>query len=245
MLNNCIIMGRLTADPELRHTNSGVACCSFTLAVERDGKPNEQTGQRAADFIDCTAWRNTAEFICKWFSKGRVAVAAGRMQTRTWKDRHDQSRKSTELQVESMYFADSRKDAAADVPLADDDLPGAWTELSGSDSYKERTKEDGAENHCAARKNAANTAPQPEGCAGKTEDLRRAGGALFSASAGCRRWYGERNHGARHRNGARDGNRRGWRAAYLGGGRIPVCSKAIDAGTPGGGGEESASCSCW
>ena len=63
MLNNCIIMGRLTADPELRHTNSGVACCSFTLAVERDGKPNEQTGQRAADFIDCTAWRNTAEFI--------------------------------------------------------------------------------------------------------------------------------------------------------------------------------------
>lgn len=91
MLNSCIIMGRLTADPELRHTNSGVACCSFTLAVERDGKPNEQTGQRAADFIDCTAWRNTAEFICKWFSKGRVAVAAGRMQTRTWKDRHDQS----------------------------------------------------------------------------------------------------------------------------------------------------------
>lgn len=121
MLNSCIIMGRLTADPELRHTNSGVACCSFTLAVERDGKPNEQTGQR------------TADFICKWFSKGRVAVAAGRMQTRTWKDRHDQSRKSTELQVESMYFADSRKDAAADVPLADDDLPGAWTELSGSE----------------------------------------------------------------------------------------------------------------
>lgn len=77
MLNSCIIMGRLTADPELRHTNSGVACCSFTLAVERDGKPNEQTGQRTADFIDCTAWRNTAEFICKWFSKGRMAVAAG------------------------------------------------------------------------------------------------------------------------------------------------------------------------
>jgi single-strand DNA-binding protein len=99
MLNNCIIMGRLTADPELRHTNSGVACCSFTLAVERDGKPNEQTGQRAADFIDCTAWRNTAEFICKWFSKGRMAVAAGRMQTRTWKDRHDQSRKSTRLKA--------------------------------------------------------------------------------------------------------------------------------------------------
>lgn len=142
MLNNCIIMGRLTADPELRHTNSGVACCSFTLAVERDGKPNEQTGQRTADFIDCTAWRNTAEFICKWFSKGRMAVAAGRMQTRTWKDRHDQSRKSTELQVESMYFADSRKDAAADVPLADDDLPGAWTELSGSEPLPFLLRED-------------------------------------------------------------------------------------------------------
>ena len=92
MLNNCIIMGRLTAAPELRHTNSGTSCCSFTLAVERDGKPNEQTGQRTADFIDCVAWRNTAEFICKWFSKGRMAVAAGRMQTRAWKDRHDQSR---------------------------------------------------------------------------------------------------------------------------------------------------------
>lgn len=77
MLNNCIIMGRLTADPELRHTNSGVACCSFTLAVERDGKPNEQTGQRAADFIDCTAWRNTAEFICKWFSKGQRGCGCG------------------------------------------------------------------------------------------------------------------------------------------------------------------------
>lgn len=99
MLNNCIIMGRLIADPELRHTNSGVACCSFTLAVERDGKPNEQTGQRAADFIDCTAWRNTAEFICKWFSKGCVAVAAGRMQTRTWKDRHDQSRKAQSFRL--------------------------------------------------------------------------------------------------------------------------------------------------
>ena len=61
MLNNCIIMGRLTADPELRHTNSGVACCSFTLAVERDGKPNEQTGQRAADFIDCTCLLYTSD----------------------------------------------------------------------------------------------------------------------------------------------------------------------------------------
>ena len=134
IVGNAILLG--TTDEDfigLRHTNSGVACCSFTLAVERNGKPNEQTGQRTADFIDCTAWRNTAEFICKWFSKGRVAVAAGRMQTRTWKDRHDQSRKSTELQVESMYFADSRKDAAADAPLADDDLPDTWTELSGSE----------------------------------------------------------------------------------------------------------------
>ena len=131
MLNTCVIMGRLGQDPELKTTQSGVAVTSFSVAVQRDRKP--QGGDYISDWIDCVAWRGTAEFICKWFSKGRVAVAAGRMQTRTWKDRHDQSRKSTELQVESMYFADSRKDAAADVPLADDDLPGAWTELSGSE----------------------------------------------------------------------------------------------------------------
>ena len=108
MLNETAIMGRLTADPELRNTPSGTAVCSFTLAVERDGKAGED-GSRATDFIDCVAWRGTAEFLCKYFAKGRMVVAAGRIQTRTWKDKHDQNRKSTELNVSALYFGDSKK----------------------------------------------------------------------------------------------------------------------------------------
>ena len=92
MLNDTAIMGRLTADPELRRTSTGTPVCSFTLAVERDGKPGED-GKRATDFIDCVAWRGTAEFLCKFFGKGRMVVATGRLQTRTWKDKHDQTRK--------------------------------------------------------------------------------------------------------------------------------------------------------
>ena len=94
-------MGRLTADPELRRTTNGTAVASFTLAVERDGKPGED-GKRPTDFIDCVAWRGTGEFVSKWFSKGRMAVAEGRMQTRTWKDKHDQSRKTTELVIDNI-----------------------------------------------------------------------------------------------------------------------------------------------
>ena len=108
MLNDTAIMGRLTADPELRRTGTGTAVCSFTLAVERDGKPGED-GRRITDFIDCVAWRGTAEFLCKYFSKGRLVVAAGRIQTRTWKDKQDQTRKSTELNASTLYFGDSKK----------------------------------------------------------------------------------------------------------------------------------------
>ena len=132
MLNSCVIMGRFTAEPELRKTTSGTSCCSFTLAVEREGKPDE-SGKHATDFIDCVAWRSTAEFICKYFSKGRMAVAEGRMQTRTWKDKHDQSRKNTELRADSVYFADSKRDGggAAQAEYA----PGAsaFSELTDDD----------------------------------------------------------------------------------------------------------------
>ena len=108
MLNETAIMGRLTADPELRRTPGGTAVCGFTLAVERDGKAGED-GSRATDFIDCVAWRGTAEFLCKYFAKGRMVVAAGRIQTRTWKDKHDQNRKTTELNVSTLYFGDTKK----------------------------------------------------------------------------------------------------------------------------------------
>ena len=106
MLNEIAVMGRLTADPELRRTGNGTPVCSFTLAVERDRK---QDGERQADFIDCVAWRGTAEFLCKYFEKGRVVVATGRMQTRTWKDKHDQTRKETELNAANLYFGDTKK----------------------------------------------------------------------------------------------------------------------------------------
>lgn len=121
-------MGRFTADPELRRTGSGTEVVSFTLAVERDGKPNED-GRRATDFIDCVAWRNTAEFISKWFSKGRMAVAEAHIQTRTWKDRNDQNRKSTELVIDNIYFADSKKEGEAPAEYA----PGAFSELTDED----------------------------------------------------------------------------------------------------------------
>ena len=132
MLNSSTIMGRFTADPELRYTTSNIPCCSFTLAVERDGKPDEN-GKHAADFIDCVAWRATAEFISKYFSRGRMAVMEGRMQTRTWKDKHDQSRKTTELRVENAYFADSKKETSA--AAAQDYAPGgsAFSELEDDD----------------------------------------------------------------------------------------------------------------
>ena len=107
-LNRIIIMGRMTKDPELRHTQSGVAVTSFTLAVDRDFKgPN---GEKETDFIDVVAWRNTAEFASKYFSKGRMAVVEGRLQMRDWKDKDGNNRRSAEVYADSIYFADSKKD---------------------------------------------------------------------------------------------------------------------------------------
>lgn len=107
MLNRTVIMGRFTADPELRRTQSGTAVASFTLAVERDFKG--QSGERETDFIDLVAWSGTAELVAKYFTKGRMAVTEGRIQTRIWTDKNDQKRKSTEIVVENIYFADSKE----------------------------------------------------------------------------------------------------------------------------------------
>lgn len=109
MLNRIIIMGRLTRDPELRSTPNGTSVASFTLAVDRDFK-NKQTGEKETDFIDMIAWRSTAEFVARYFTKGRMAVVEGRLQIRLWEDRDGNKRKSAEVIADSVYFGDSKKD---------------------------------------------------------------------------------------------------------------------------------------
>lgn len=110
MLNRIILMGRLTRNPELRRTQSGTAVASFTLAVDRDFA-DKATGQRATDFIDIVAWRNTAEFVSKYFSKGRMAVVEGRLQLRDWQDRDGNKRRSAEVVADTVYFGDSKRDS--------------------------------------------------------------------------------------------------------------------------------------
>ena len=110
MLNHITIMGRLTRDPELRRTGSGIAVASFSLAVDRDF-PNKETGEKETDFIDCVAWRQTGEFVSKYFTKGRMAVVSGRLQIRKWKNDQGENRYSTEVVAENVYFGDSKRDS--------------------------------------------------------------------------------------------------------------------------------------
>ena len=107
MLNHIVIMGRLTRDPELRYTQSQTPVVSFSLAVDRDfgGKDG---GEKQTDFIDCVAWRQTAEFVNKYFTKGRMAVVSGRLQISDWTDREGGKRRSAEIVADNVYFGDSR-----------------------------------------------------------------------------------------------------------------------------------------
>lgn len=109
MLNKIIIMGRLTRDPELRRTGSGTAVTSFSLACDRDFK--SQSGEKETDFIDVVAWKNTAEFVSKYFSKGRMAVVEGRLQIRDWTDKAGNKRTTAEVVADNVYFADSKRDS--------------------------------------------------------------------------------------------------------------------------------------
>ena len=109
MLNHITIMGRLTRDPELRYTQSQTPVASFTLAVDPDFG-NRDGGEKQTDFIDCVAWRQTAEFVSKYFTKGRMAVVSGRLQIRDWTDREGGKRRSAEVVVDNVYFGDSRRD---------------------------------------------------------------------------------------------------------------------------------------
>jgi single-strand DNA-binding protein len=109
MLNHIIVMGRLTRDPELRRTGSGVAVASFTVAVDRDFSPKDG-GERETDFIDCVAWRQTGEFVSKYFTKGRMAVVSGRLQIRGWTDKDGNKRRTAEIVADNVYFGDSKRD---------------------------------------------------------------------------------------------------------------------------------------
>ena len=125
MLNHITVMGRLTSDPELRRTGSGVAVTSFTVAVDRDFKNN---GETETDFLDVVCWKNTAEFVHQYFSKGRMAVVSGRLQIRSWTDKDGNKRKTAEIVADNVYFGDSKKETTtggfnapipASVPASD------------------------------------------------------------------------------------------------------------------------------
>lgn len=133
MPNKVFIMGRLCKDPELRHTQSGTAVASFTLAVDRDFK-DKTTGERTTDFIDCVAWRGTAEFVSRFFAKGRMAVVVGSLQIRDWTDKEGNKRRTAEVIAESVYFGDSRKDGdcGAYAPSAAP-ASGSYSAPSGGD----------------------------------------------------------------------------------------------------------------
>ena len=116
MLNKTILMGRLTRTPELRHTSNGTAVSSFSLAIERDYKDSE-SGERITDFFDIVAWRQTAEFVSKYFSKGQMMAVDGRLQTRTWLDNEGGTRRAIEVVADNIYFAGSSPDMAMRLSL--------------------------------------------------------------------------------------------------------------------------------
>ena len=117
MLNKIFLMGRLTRDPELRRTGNGTAVASFTLSVDRDYK--SQSGEKETDFIDVVAWRSSAEFVSRYFAKGRMAVVEGRLQIRDWTDKDGGKRRSAQVVADNVYFGDSKR------TVSDSDTPAA------------------------------------------------------------------------------------------------------------------------
>ena len=109
MLNHITIMGRLTRDPELKRTNSGVAVANFCVAVDRDF-PNKETGEKETDFINCVAWRHTGEFVSKYFTKGSMIVVSGRLQIKKWTDRNGMNHYDAEIVADDVYFGESKRD---------------------------------------------------------------------------------------------------------------------------------------
>lgn len=131
-LNHIVIMGRLTRDPELRRTGSGLAVASFNVAVERDF-PSKDTGEKEVDFIDCVAWRQTGEFVSKYFQKGSLIVVSGRLQIRGWTDKDGNKRKTAEIVAENCYFGGSKKESSNEsIPKTNTYAYGScsWTGMS-------------------------------------------------------------------------------------------------------------------
>ena len=149
MLNHIVLMGRLTRDPELRRTGSGTPVTTFTLAVDRDFGGNRETGERETDFIDIVTWRSTAEFVSKYFAKGRMAVVEGRLQIREWKDQNGNNRRSAEVVADNVYFGDSKRDGAPasggyDAPAYSAPSMGGYGAPSmGQSDFSEIDDEDG------------------------------------------------------------------------------------------------------
>ena len=139
MLNRAVLMGRLTRDPELRYTQNNIAVTSFTLAGDRNF--GRQGDQKQTDFIDIVAWRNTAEFVSKYFKKGQLVAVAGSIQTRNWEDKSGNKRVSVEVVADETYFAEGKRDAQPRDPYSgpsDFDAP-----LGGGSDFREATDDDG------------------------------------------------------------------------------------------------------
>lgn len=130
MLNHITIMGRLTKDPELRRTGSGVAVTSYTVAVDRDFG---QDGKKETDFIDCVAWRQTGEFVSKYFTKGSMIVVSGRLQIRSWTDKDGSKRRTAEVVADNVYFGDSKKSESSDTNYSDNAPAQNYSVMEDSD----------------------------------------------------------------------------------------------------------------
>ncbi|MCD8211496.1 MAG: single-stranded DNA-binding protein [Oscillospiraceae bacterium] len=141
MLNKIFLQGRLVADPELKQTASGVSVCTFRIAVERDFK-NKETGEKETDFISIVAWRNSAEFVSRYFSKGRLAIVEGRLQMRSYTDKEGVKRTVAEVVADNIYFGDSKRDNDSTyTPPAQTQSPDYGTPLAGEDQFSELSDE--------------------------------------------------------------------------------------------------------
>ena len=134
MLNHIVIMGRLTRDPELRRTGSGIAVASFSVAVDRD-IANKESGERETDFIDCVAWRGTGEFVSKYFQKGSMIVVSGRLQIRSWTDKDGNKRRSAEIVADNVYFGSSRRDDASNGSYNNNSYGGNYGSAPANNNY--------------------------------------------------------------------------------------------------------------
>lgn len=130
-LNHVTIMGRMTRDPEIRRTGSGIAVTSFTVAVDRDFS-GKDGGEKETDFIDCVAWRQTGEFVSKYFSKGSMIVVSGRLQIRNWSDKNGNKRRSAEVVADNVYFGESKQSRDGGPSQGGDNAPGSYSGTTGA-----------------------------------------------------------------------------------------------------------------